>query len=316
LGLNFVKDGGVWHCVRCGAGGRGLGEFLSRNNVSSALYDLRRSPEDFKKLKHGLMEKITVPYHPPVLGFDQLPPMRRLREDDFTDPTIYGDSMIRKHISWDEAQRAALCAGTGRKHSPYVIFPFFETIEDTEPCYWQGRDATGKAYLRKLNPSNEECPQGKNHWLYGFEYAERGCEVYLVEGTLDRISLQTWLAKNRGDGHVALAIQGTILSFPSDTIHPLNTQYGKMASLHPSKVHVVFDPDAWKKAQELSQVLQMCGLEAEAVRLFFGDPNESCGSGGFESQISDRTSAFKQALLSAPFTGASTSRPSQPSRRP
>ncbi len=318
LGLNFVKNGGVYHCVKCDAGGKGLAIFLERNGIPSSLYSLRRhTAEDLRRMVKGnLLERRTAIYEPPILERKNLPHMRRLSPDDFETPSVYGESLLRKHLSWEEAESAVLCAGLSGKHLPYVFFPFFESLDDTDPCYWQGRDATGQAFLRKLNPSTEECPQGKNHWLYGFEYAERGTEVYLVEGTLDRISLQGWLQKNRGAGHLALAIQGTILSFPSEDVHPLNSQYGKLASLKPTKVWIVFDPDAWKKAQALAAVLQTCGMNAEAVRLFKGDPNEASAAGDLEKPLADRASAFKEALFSATFIGSSPTKPSTPRRTP
>ncbi len=273
LGLNFTKSGGVYHCVKCDAGGKGLGMFLEKNGISKHLYSLGgASLSDLRGLMARIQDK-PVAYVPPFIEKERLPQMRRMRGDDFTAPTVWGESLLKKGISPEEAEDYALCTGYG-KHEAYVIFPFFEALDDELPVYWQGRDATGQAFLRKLNPSVEECPQGKAHWLYGFEYAVRGCEVYLVEGTLDAISLQTWLTKHRGEGHVALGLQGTAFSFPSSDTHPLNCQYGKLASLKPKKVWSLLDGDAWKKSKELASLLSSCGFESEAVRLYSGDPNE------------------------------------------
>lgn len=275
LGLHFRK--GAWHCVRCGAGGRNLAEFLERNGIDAALARVgHTSVSEVVRAVRSLRREVR--YQPPELDRAALPRMRRMVEEDFTAPTVYGTSMAGKGVAWSEASDYALCCGLGRM-SEYVVFPFFESLEDETPVYWQGRDATGKAFLRKKNPSAEECPQGKNHWLYGFEFAERGCEAYLVEGSLDAISLQTWLARHRGRGHTALGIQGTAFSFPGPGVHPLNSQYGKLASLKPARVHVVLDSDAWQKSTELASVLRLCGLDASAVRLRHGDPNEEVRAG-------------------------------------
>lgn len=271
MGLNFEKNG--YHCVRCDAGGK-LKTFLDRNHIDNNLrLGSIKEVLNLSKMVKRLVGEQMASYVPPTMSMEQFPKVRYITDEDYQIGTVFANSLRGKDISLEEARRHFLCACEDGREAGYVIFPFFES-SDEQPVYWQGRDATGEARLRKLNPSNKDCPQGKAHWLYNFESAQRGGAVYIVEGTLDAISLQTWLAKNRGDGHCAVSVQGTTLSFPTSDAHPLNTQYGKLVSLRPENVYVVFDGDAWVKSLELANVLSTCGLNATPIRLVGGDPNE------------------------------------------
>lgn len=296
MGLNFAK--GVFHCVRCDAGGS-LKKFLERNQLQSAAAQVAiHSISEWKDLMQGLKtgKMREVRYAPPSFDRSKFPGNRRVQLKDYTSNTVFGNSLKSKNISLEEAERHFLCVSEHGRAAGYVIFPFFEEYGES-PCYWQGRDATGEAYLRKLNPSNEECPQGKAHWLYNFEAVERGGVFYVVEGALDAITLQSWLLKNKGEGHTALSVQGTALSFPSTDTHPLNTQYGKIAALAPSEVVVVFDADAWEKSKELAKVLCVCGLNARPIQLYGGDPNELGDEIGrfINSKVSSLTERLKRA---------------------
>lgn len=296
LGLNFSL--GVLHCVRCDYGHRNLWQWLDRHHVDSGLIAGLRMNVLWKPDE----KPVAALYDPGGLSY--LPDMRRLEGEDWALASVFGASLAQKGITFEEAHRHAVCGCESGPEQGYVIFPFFE--RSAEPAYWQGRDATGQAFLRKLNPNKQQAVWGKAAWLYNFERTFRGCVLYIVEGTLDAISLQSWLLRHKGTGHIAVSVQGTAVSFPGENIHPLNTQYGKIRALHPLKVYVVFDPDAYHKSVGLAATLQCCGINAEALRLFGGDPNEVARDGGSSSQdplalMHNAHENLRRALANASF---------------
>lgn len=275
LGLNFRINKA--HCTRCDWGFGDLSKYLSQYGVAQKVRyeDVRKSVADIlsfknhKQLKPELqVSDVEFPQHIERIDRDQ--------DDQFT------KSLYDKGIDMWDIQKHRLCYCDTGWYENYVMFPF---IEDQEIVYWQGRAATKKLLedpkKKKKNPSEKECPLGKANWLYGYQFLRKKCKIYLTEGSLDQISLQRFLWETFGldGGHYAVSLQGTALSFPSETKHPFNSQWGKIRWHEPEEVIVVFDDDAWKKAKALSELLSRTGLIAKYAKLSGGDPNEIIRAG-------------------------------------
>lgn len=197
---------------------------------------------------------------------------------DDEDSWEFADSLYDKLITPEELVAANCHYAIEGKCAGYVIFPFYE---DEELVYWQGRavwpELANDPGKRKLNPRDEELPSGlgKGCWLYGVDSATSGGEIFLCEGTLDRMTLHSHVQKERGPQAYACSLQGTSLTYPTTDRHWLNSQFGKITALEPSSVCVLFDPDAHAKAQKLALELRKCGLPAYAGKCpDHRDPNE------------------------------------------
>jgi len=254
------------HCVKCGWGHGNASAWLERFDVHLAVTfrDVIRETDDLKKVfetKKAQFDSSTVPLP------KEFKPISRNQEDFFT------KSLKDKGVSKDLTMRNGIGFCDNGKYDGYVIFPFFE---EGESVYFQGRaaypDLLSNSKTKKKNPDSKN-GIGKNSWLYGIDKAKRGCKIVLVEGTLDQIPSQDHLDRCH-DGYCSVSLQGTSLSFPSPDRHPLNSQWGKISYFKPSEVLVMFDPDAYNKAKELAKILCVTGLEARAIRLSEGDPNE------------------------------------------
>jgi hypothetical protein len=162
------------------------------------------------------------------------------------------------------------------------MFPY---LEDEVFVYYQGRAAwkelADNPAKSKYNPSAKEAPLGKSSWLYGVDDAVIGGDMYLVEGTLDRISLHDFLQGEFGPESFALGLSGSDLGYTKPGVHPLNTQFGKISALQPRNISICLDgpkfkgdPGAYAKAVAIAKELRECGFQARAVKLPFGDPNE------------------------------------------
>jgi len=281
LGLNFKINKA--HCVRCDWGFGDLGKYLSGHGVAQTinLSDVTRdihqvlAYKDAKLTKPDLqVSEVEFPSYFERIAKDQ--------DDKFT------ASLYKKGLDMWDIQKHRLCYADSGWYDDYVIFPF---IEDGEIVYWQGRAAAKKLLedpkKKKKNPSDKECPLGKANWLYGCQFLRKRCTIYLCEGSLDQISLQRFLWEKYGldGGHYAVSLQGTALSFPSETKHPYNSQWGKIRWYEPAEVIVVFDDDAWKKAMALAELLCRTGLTARYAKLSNGDPNEIVKAGNGDSII-------------------------------
>lgn len=280
LGLNFRI--GKCHCVRCGWGHGSLSKFLEKHggiSVATSIGDVRKELFGFLKKPMEVRRRLDV-------GAEFPAEARRIGRA--SDP-CYWESLQAKGIEWEEMRQHYLSYSI--QEDGYVLFPFFEA---GEIVYWQGRaarpDLLSDPKKKKRNPPTKD-GLGKACWLYGIDDIEEGMSVYLVEGTLDKISLDRWLRKELGDAHRAVSLQGTSLSFPGDSVHPLNTQWGKIVSKKPKEVNIVFDPDAFEKAQKLASVLQMTGLLSRAIRTFGKDPNEA-----IQKSYDDFTKSFKASI--------------------
>lgn len=255
------------HCVKCDWGHGNASKWLESYDVhlSISVVDVVRNIEDLKnqlKTKDLVFDPITfdLPKEFQAIGGSQ--------EDVFT------DSLSQKGISKAQMLRHKIGYCDSGKYEGYVLFPFYE---ESEQVYFQGRaaypDLLADPKSKKKNPKSVN-GIGKNAWLYGIEDAFKECTFVLVEGTLDRISAQAFLDREYGGSHVAVAIQGTSLSFPDTERHPLNSQWGKLMYYKPTEVLVLFDSDAYKKASELSKILTRTGTASRALKLENGDPNE------------------------------------------
>lgn len=266
LALNFGKN--VAHCVRCDWGHRDLRDWLKKWQLGVHIPMGNRSIMELmapvKKAEEPEFQELTFP--------DNCRPMSV--RDTSTD---FGKSLMAKGLDPEDWIEAGAHACGGGWLDGFVLFPFYER---GRLVYWQARAAREDIppERRKQNPAKVHL--GKSHWLYGFDHnLPRGREVTLTEGTLDKISAQKYL-RSKGD-NIAVSLQGTALSFPTEEGHPHNSQFGKLMLLTPSKVWVMFDPDAYEKAKGLASTLQVCGLNAEAVKLTEqeGDPNEAGNEG-------------------------------------
>lgn len=267
LGLNFRLN--VAHCVRCDWGCGNLGDWLSKTKGLSSGFTIGSV---FKSIRSFLEEIKEVPFNPDVGAFL---PRDCVKIGKNTDP-VYFESLEAKGILWQEMRDESLLYTVNDSyHSGYVIFPFFE---GDEVVYWQGRAAYKELLAdpksKKRNPKSKE-GLGKATWLYGLHAIKPESHIYLVEGTLDKISLQRWLKKEKGEGHYAASLQGTAISFPGPACHTLNSQWGKLKRLNPASVNLVFDPDALEKSKALAKTLQSTGLNARAIQTIGKDPNES-----------------------------------------
>lgn len=266
LGLNIGKN--VGYCVRCGWSCGNLQEWLSKIGVDVTALIFNTHNEVFAIFKED--------QEPPELKSQNLPlpfGTRTMGERDWATPgNIFAESLRQKNLTWDVCQYWPITLCEQGFYAGYVIFPF---VEGEDIVYWQGRAALDDLKLRKINPSKKNCKLGKKSWLYGYSLCSRGCHLYLVEGTLDQISLQWFLWQTYGPDHVAVAIQGTSLSFPHPEDHYLNSQFGQILALKPASVTFVFDADAYDKAKAISAICTRCGVDSKCARILGKDPNES-----------------------------------------
>jgi len=255
------------HCVKCGWGHGNASAWLEKfdvhltisvGDIITEINDLRRV---FEVKKVAFDSSIT----PLPRGFE--PIMLDSDDDDFT------RSLVNKGLSRELMVKNKIGFCDSGKYEGYVIFPFFE---EGDEVYFQGRAAYPELLdspkTKKKNPDSKN-GMGKNSWLYGIDGATKRCRIVLTEGTLDQISTQDHLDRLH-ENYCAVSLQGTTLSFPSLDRHPLNSQWGKLMYFDPEEVLVMFDPDAFHKAKELAKVLCLTGLNARAVHLVEGDPNE------------------------------------------
>jgi hypothetical protein len=254
------------HCVKCGWGHGNASSWLEKFSIHLAVNFVDvvselDSLKDALKVKKVNFDSSTTPL-PREFQF-----IRESDDNEFT------QSLIDKGLSVEMMIRNKIGFCDSGKYEGYVIFPFYE---DGEEVYFQGRAAYRELLdnpkTKKKNPDSKN-GMGKNSWLYGIDRAKKGCRMALIEGTLDQISLQDHLDRLHDD-FCAVSLQGTTLSFPSPDRHPLNSQWGKIKHFDPEEVLIVFDPDAFHKAKELAKILCITGLNARAVQLVGGDPNE------------------------------------------
>jgi len=269
LGLNFELDAA--HCVRCDWGRRGLRAWLGKGFGISGI---AATMQETRSTLDGLRKRLN-----PRKAVYQLAPAKLPSDCFFFEDWHFDEnfphirSLFDKGITKEEILRHRLGFQAEGRYADYVIFPFFE---DDEVVYWQGRSHRDNAELKKVNPPPSEAPLGKSHWLYGFEQAQKGCCVAIVEGTLDSITTTSWLIGLKGEGNAALGLNGTAMSFPDGETHPLNTHFGRLCSLEPSEVLILLDRDAIKKGEELALLLASAGLPARAVPLHSAkDPNDA-----------------------------------------
>lgn len=268
LGINVRIN--MAHCVRCGWGNRNAFEWLGSKNVSFkvSVEDLTTGVDRLQSAVKGLAENAKMSYRAFSVDLPSgVKPMLRGQRD------VFYESLKKKGLNDRLIVSNQVHYCEYGKYDGYVVFPFYE---EDDVVYYQGRAAYPELLAdpkrKKKNPKSSD-GFGKNCWLYGLKLVKEAT-VYLVEGTLDQISLQDYLDRKVGDGHFSFALQGTSLSFPARDRHPLYSQWGRLAWLKPREVVVVFDPDATKKAEELAKVLNLSGLPARAARLLDGDPNE------------------------------------------
>ena len=273
LGINLRKN--VAHCYKCDWATRKATDWLSKVGVdlTSEVLQMASRREVMDRLGKDVVERKLPDFiwHPVQLpaGASDLTPehefAQSLRDKNLADEDWYGDA------------RYQLKAADGGKWAGYVLFPFLD--DEGQVLYWQGRAATPELLAdkkrKKLNPDDREAPYGKKFFLYGMpSQPELDC-LYLAEGTLDVLSLNAYFRRHGMVGHLAVSLQGTSLSFPSATRHPLNSQYGLIRWLRPKKIVIAFDPDAVKKADELRRVLRLFGHDTSVMRLRKHDPNEA-----------------------------------------
>ena len=264
LGINTKLN--KVHCIRCDWGHGNASSWLERFDVHLvvSVVDIVRETDSLKKV----FEKKKVTFDSSVTPLPkEFQAIRKNQADYFT------ESLEKKGIRRDQILANGIGYCESGKYEGYVIFPF---VEEDEVVYFQGRaaypDLLADPKTKKKNPDSKN-GMGKNAWLYGINRARKRCRIALVEGTLDQLSAQDFFDRNDGNT-IAVSIQGTSLSFPSPDRHPLNSQWGKLAYFEPSEVLVMLDDDAYKKAVELSNILNLTGFKSRAVRLSGGDPNE------------------------------------------
>jgi hypothetical protein len=253
------------HCVKCGWGHGNASSWLENFGVHLTV--------SFTDVIDDLANLKTI-FETKKVRFDSsVTPLPKEFELIGSESNYFTESLSNKGISRELMLKNKIGFCESGKYDGYVIFPF---LEDGERVYFQGRAAypelLSNPKTKKKNPDSSN-GMGKNSWLYGVDRVEKGCRIALVEGTLDQISLQDHFDRLH-NGYFGVSLQGTTLSFPSPDRHPLNSQWGKIKYFEPEEVLVVFDPDAYHKAKELANILCRTGLNARAVRLFDGDPNE------------------------------------------
>ena len=287
LALNLAKN--VGHCVKCDWGTRDVRRWLANYKLTINMPMSARS-------MMALVKKPTIVDTP---SFQELKLPRDCRRMLPVEANMFGDSLAGKHLVAEDWMGVDAHACSGGFLAGYVIFPFYE---EGDLVYWQARAADPEIpqHRRKWNPDDVE--MGKSYWLYGFDYdLPKGGELYLTEGTLDKISAARFVKEECSEEDSVFSLQGTALSFPSEEKHPLNSQFGKIAFLKPTKVWVMFDPDAYVKAKGVAAALQLCGLDAEAVRLSLqeGDPNDA-GTRGLSAAMrrtkGNWTTSFSEEL--------------------
>jgi hypothetical protein len=277
LSLNFEKN--VAWCHRCGYAVGSLRRWLRNRHFD--IEDVVMSPS------RGRMDRDQFSFA------GEEAPLRLIEQElkvpvgcsfiDESDRTSwpFAESLLDKNITWEQIVHHNLQYSIDGRLAGYVMFPFFE---DEVFVYYQGRatwkELTDDPSKSKYNPSNKEAPLGKTSWLYGVDDAIVGGDMFICEGTLDRITLHDFVQADIGPNAFAVSLQGTSLGMSGD-VHPLNTQFGKIVALQPRIIGVLFDgpkqagdKGAYGKAVKLAKQLCESGFDAFAGKLPFGDPNE------------------------------------------
>jgi hypothetical protein len=263
LSLNFDKN--VGRCHRCGFSIANLRKYLLKKHIVAPYRGVQERLKDDEPRKAEYREQVI-----------RLPAGCLPISGDDRQSWSFAESLYEKNISPEQIVAAQVHYATDGKAAGYCVFPFFE---DEELVYWQGRAAWQQLLdnprTKKRNPFDETI-MGKSSWLYGVDDCTVGGDLFLCEGTLDRISLHDFVREELGPQAAAVSLQGTSLGFPSEGDHWLNTQFGKIIALEPRSICVLFDPDAYQVARRLADELQQCGFNAYAGRMpDHRDPNEA-----------------------------------------
>lgn len=139
------------------------------------------------------------------------------------------------------------------RYAGRIIIPFYE---HKKLVYFQARRFIGADDRKVINPSKDDAPRGKSHWLYNFDMASKYDEVIITEGWASAISA----------GENAVALQGNRAS---------PVQMKKLLA-NWSRFIIILDPDTLKETMVLGDSFMSSGrnIEVKVVVLEAGDPNE------------------------------------------
>jgi hypothetical protein len=139
------------------------------------------------------------------------------------------------------------------RYAGRIIIPFYE---HKKLVYFQARRFIGADDRKVINPSKDDAPRGKSHWLYNFDMASKYDEVIITEGWASAISA----------GENAIALQGNRAS---------PVQMKKLLA-NWSRFIIMLDPNTLKETMVLGDSFMSSGrnIEVKVVVLEAGDPNE------------------------------------------
>lgn len=189
LACNPVKN--CFHCLKSDEGGSlvKLVSIVDKCTYGEAAERLGVSGDDNVRALEARLEKL--------FGGDRkvavaAPENRvKLPEQTFRIAELGQDNHFRKRAA-DYVRGRHLPLGDlhvciGGKYRERVIIPYYGRAG--ELIYWNGRDLTGKAYLRYQGPEKEEVGYGKEDVLWFEGWPPAGTRVYLTEGEFDAMSL-------------------------------------------------------------------------------------------------------------------------------
>jgi DNA primase len=228
---------GQWHCWVCGVAGRSIMSLLRRLNVPQSLH------QEVRALIKPAELSPTIEIAPPVVLPDEWQPLwsassligRRAKRYVLDRGMTEGD-MIRYNIGY--------CA-TG-KFAHRIILPSYDASGVLN--YFTGRDYTGDAWLKYLNPEASKD-------IIGFEmFINWNHPVILVEGFFDAIATR-WNA---------IPLIGSIVS------HAL---YNRLLA-EQVPVYIALDDDALRKTSNIALKLIKQSIPVYHVKLDGHDPSE------------------------------------------
>jgi len=135
------------------------------------------------------------------------------------------------------------------KYSKMIIFP---VIYRGSVVYFTTRGVGSDT--RVLNPSEDECPLGKSHWLFNYDEACKHDTVIVVESVIDAMTV----------GENAVGLLGKAIS---------NKQFSLLSKCSASRITIMLDDDAHNDTYKVSH--RFMGIkEVSIVLLEGGDPNK------------------------------------------